>query len=483
MLQSQLHHHADQLAYNYYKAPMVHQWNLSFAETTAGLDGAGAELRRQQRLWQLGQLSGQSAADSRARRRRHPPAATPRTPLAPITDVRTLGPQPLRGHDRASGKALDPRALFSGELHLRPRHRPEFRRGAGRLRLLRHPGRRPEPYNLSAQRGPSDSNVPRRFVFSATWDLPFGNGQRYLPHGLRSLHLGRLAGQRHLDRAGRFSPSPLALSVDNANIGDYLLAQPHLRRPASESDGTELVRPELFPHAAAVYLRQRRAAMCSMARARTTWISPCTASSPFPCAKSMKLEFRGEFFNFFNHRIRHARGIARPAATGQITTTSIPNRQVQFALKLMWWECPSAPEARSHRRRSGHGRGRRPPNSRRFWNDSSNTPCTQRLAASASGDTHTTAMGNAYPGLLCVNTNGLTGVYYTGLSDLREVCRRSRCGNRGLSARDNEYTVEPTWGNGQRCDFCCRMRNICAHPRNSPSVGSVLFTWKYYRLP
>jgi len=40
----------------------------------------------------------------------------------------------------------------------------------------------------------------------------------------------------------------------------------------------------------------------------------------------------------------------------------------------------------------------------------------QRLAASASGDTHTTSMGNAYPGLLYVNTNGLTGVYSPGKS-------------------------------------------------------------------
>jgi hypothetical protein len=40
----------------------------------------------------------------------------------------------------------------------------------------------------------------------------------------------------------------------------------------------------------------------------------------------------------------------------------------------------------------------------------------QRLAASASGDTHTSAMGNAYPGLLYVNTNGLTGVYSLGKS-------------------------------------------------------------------
>ena len=37
-----------------------------------------------------------------------------------------------------------------------------------------------------------------------------------------------------------------------------------------------------------------------------------------------------------------------------------------------------------------------------------------RLGASASGDTHTTSMGNAYPGLNFVMSNGLTGVYANG---------------------------------------------------------------------
>lgn len=35
----------------------------------------------------------------------------------------------------------------------------------------------------------------------------------------------------------------------------------------------------------------------------------------------------------------------------------------------------------------------------------------QRLAASASGDTHTTSFGNAYPGIIYTMTNALTGVY------------------------------------------------------------------------
>ena len=56
-----------------------------------------------------------------------------------------------------------------------------------------------------------------------------------------------------------------------------------------------------------------------------------------PARECMKLEFRGELFNLFNRT-----QLAMPETslglpqTGQITATSAPNRQIQFALKLQW---------------------------------------------------------------------------------------------------------------------------------------------------
>ena len=53
--------------------------------------------------------------------------------------------------------------------------------------------------------------------------------------------------------------------------------------------------------------------------------------------EGLKLEFRAELFNFFN---RTEFGIPANTInlpqTGQISTTTIPNRQVQFALKLLF---------------------------------------------------------------------------------------------------------------------------------------------------
>ena len=67
------------------------------------------------------------------------------------------------------------------------------------------------------------------------------------------------------------------------------------------------------------------------------WVDGFLRGNPIRIRESMKLEFRGEFFNFFNRP-----EFGMPAVTlnlpttGKITATSIPNRQVQFALKLLW---------------------------------------------------------------------------------------------------------------------------------------------------
>jgi len=74
------------------------------------------------------------------------------------------------------------------------------------------------PANLSAQRGPSDSNVPRRLVVSVAYDAPFGKGKRYLQTGPLAYLLGGWQASA-IWTAQDGSPFTVALSVDNANIG------------------------------------------------------------------------------------------------------------------------------------------------------------------------------------------------------------------------------------------------------------------------
>ena len=60
---------------------------------------------------------------------------------------------------------------------------------------------------------------------------------------------------------------------------------------------------------------------------------------PIPLREGMRLEFRGEFFNFFNRtELSFPNGTLGVKATGTINSTnpSIPNREIQLALKVLW---------------------------------------------------------------------------------------------------------------------------------------------------
>jgi hypothetical protein len=57
----------------------------------------------------------------------------------------------------------------------------------------------------------------------------------------------------------------------------------------------------------------------------------------FNVSERVNLEFRGEFFNAFNHAVFSQPDpfiTDGPGAAGVITSTVIPQRQIQFALKL-----------------------------------------------------------------------------------------------------------------------------------------------------
>jgi hypothetical protein len=57
----------------------------------------------------------------------------------------------------------------------------------------------------------------------------------------------------------------------------------------------------------------------------------------FSVTERVNLEFRGEFFNAFNHAVFSQPDpyiTDGPGAVGVITSTVIPQRQIQFALKL-----------------------------------------------------------------------------------------------------------------------------------------------------
>src|SRR6266550_2533983 len=173
-------------------------------------------------------------------------------------------------------------------------------------------------YNLSVQRGPTDSNSPRRLILSSTWDPPFGAGRGYLRTGVPAAIMGgwEMSG---IWSAQDGSPFTLNLSVDNANVGNTSwpnrVCNGRLDHPTLQHyfDTACFVTPAQFTFGNA---------------GRNILYGPGTNNVdfalhrffPIPVREAMKLEFRAEFFNFLNRPEFAMPGVTlNLAQTGQIT--------------------------------------------------------------------------------------------------------------------------------------------------------------------
>jgi hypothetical protein len=180
--------------------------------------------------------------------------------------------------------------------------------------------------NRKANRGPSDHNVPQRFVFSGGWDIPF-------------LRQHRVAGGWTLSGILTFAsglPFTLNLPFDNANTGT-------VNWPNRVSDGriSNGIIDRWFDTSAFTFPAQY--VFGNAGRGYLT--GPGTKSLDFslqrkfdlPISESSRLEFRAEAFNAFN-----TPQFGIPGATlatpqfGTIGGTAAPNRQLQFGLRLLF---------------------------------------------------------------------------------------------------------------------------------------------------
>jgi hypothetical protein len=190
-------------------------------------------------------------------------------------------------------------------------------------------------YNLKGQYGPSDSNVTRRFVFSGNWDVPFGPGKRYATSGVGAHILGGWQASA-IWTAQDGSPFTVRLSQDNANVGNTSWPNRTCNGRLEHGTVERWYDAGCFPAPPPFTYGNS---------GRNILYGPGTDNTDFalhrfftiPGREGMKLEFRGELFNLFNRT-----SFSMPEVTlglpqtAQITATSAPNRQIQFALKLIW---------------------------------------------------------------------------------------------------------------------------------------------------
>jgi hypothetical protein len=192
-------------------------------------------------------------------------------------------------------------------------------------------------YNVGAEKGPADFDQRIRWVSSFDYLFPIGRGQKYLStNRFADLVLGgwHVSGIYALASGFYFSPQ---LGYDPSNTGDQGLVRPN--RVANGNLSRDKRTPDLwFDPNAFPFPDQYTYGNAG----RNILVGPGTNTfdgsmrKVFRVTEAQNLELRGEFFNMLNHpNFTQPDPFIDdgPGATGVITSTGIPNRQVQIGLK------------------------------------------------------------------------------------------------------------------------------------------------------
>jgi hypothetical protein len=190
-------------------------------------------------------------------------------------------------------------------------------------------------YNRDGQKGPSDQNVPLRFVAAGVWNLPFGPGHALVGHGWGSQVLGDWQIST-IYSAQSGLPFTTVLSFDNANAGNT--SWPNRICGGSLSDPTvsHWYNTSCFASPASyVFGNEGRNVLNGQGRNNIDFA--LHRIFPLHFREGMALEFRAEAYNLANHPVFQFPGATiGTASAGVISATALPNRELQMALRLMF---------------------------------------------------------------------------------------------------------------------------------------------------
>jgi hypothetical protein len=191
-------------------------------------------------------------------------------------------------------------------------------------------------YDLRRDWGPSDFNRAHVFTFSGTYVLPVGKGKKYLGTGNRLVQ--SVLGNWNVGTIVNLisgQPFRILAGGDVANVGGGSQRAQTVGNPLT---GFSQSRLEWFNTSAfaipAIYTfgNAGRNNMTGPPQKNVDFV----IYKDFLFTERVKLQFRGEFFNVFNHanfQIPHNN--VQDSAFGQITSANSP-RDIQFALKLLF---------------------------------------------------------------------------------------------------------------------------------------------------
>ncbi len=190
-------------------------------------------------------------------------------------------------------------------------------------------------YNRDGQKGPSDQNVPRRFVVAGVWNLPFGPGHGILGHGWAS----QVAGDWQLSTIYQVQdglPFTAVLSFDNANAGNTSWPNRICKGTISNPSVSRWYNTDCFV-APAQYVFGNEGRNVLTGPGRNNMDFALHRIFPLKFREGMSLEFRAEAYNLLNHPQFQFPGATIGASNaGIISATAVPNRELQMALRLMF---------------------------------------------------------------------------------------------------------------------------------------------------
>ncbi len=206
------------------------------------------------------------------------------------------------------------------------------------------------PFNLAADKGLATYDVQHMFAANATYQLPFGSGQRFAS-GLSGFSNAIVSGwwvNSIVVAQGGFPFSP-QLSYNPSNNGDTRNPVRPFVNPAF-SGPVILGTPEKWFDPNAFFAPPNNPANAGFYGdlGRNTLRGPGLATWDFSAIKDTKIterlnvQFRAEIFNLLNranfnmpNEVAFTPSGISPTA-GVITSTTTTARQVQFGLKLLW---------------------------------------------------------------------------------------------------------------------------------------------------
>ncbi len=192
------------------------------------------------------------------------------------------------------------------------------------------------PYNWRADYGNSNWDIRHRFIMSISYDIPFLKTSSNML--VRNVIAGWQANSIITLQTG--VPFNVVISTDVANTGAGSQRPNLIGTPSDNCGGGHLtncittsayVAPTQY-----TYGNEGR----NLLHGPGLYNIDASLFKSFSLKERLKLQFRGEFFNFFN-----TPSFNNPSATinfsnlttlGNITSTNHPNRQIQFGLKLLF---------------------------------------------------------------------------------------------------------------------------------------------------